>query len=245
MDRDTCVSRMQDKLGFGRTDLTSKCIAALQDTQDDLESSGTLPFWLLQQDQTLTITPPVPAVATPLEVALPAGFIREPDDDDGNLRWQQYVPGPQVFLTKMDYKEAEIFFFNQRQVWWEGNNIVVQTTPPNPSPGVPKAYVLRKSTIRIYPGPDKVYNLTWSYYAHDSSLVGGNVTNGWTTNAPWKLIGEAGIKVAHDIRNADAYSAFQDILEGKPGRQGASARYLSQLYEREVAGRNHAMGARL
>lgn len=246
MDRDTMVSRIQEKLGF-RTTLTSNIIGALQDEQDELERGATLPWFLLQEDQTFTITPPIPAVATPLEVNLPAGFISESDPEDGNLRFQQRIPGPQIFLNKLDYTEAEQFFFAERKAFWDGEAITVSDTTTIPTPGTPKSYVLRKNTVRIYPGPDKVYNLKWSFYAHDTPLNGANVTNQWSTNAPWLLIGRAGMKMALSTRDQVAAQAFSIILNGDPpkGFVGAQQAYLAMLYDREVGGRRHYMGGKL
>lgn len=244
MDRDTCVARMQQKLGF-RTTLATACIAALQDTQDELERSSTLPWWILAEDVVFPITPSVPVSATPQQYALPTGFIRESDNQDGNLRYQQQVPGPQIFIQKMDYTAAEQFFFSQRKVWWDGSEIIVQSIAQAPVAGLPKIYVLRENVVRIYPGPDRNLNLLWTFYQKDTSLLSGNVTNGWTANAPWLLIGRAGLLVAGDIRDADAYSAFNVILDGTGKKQGAEQEYLASIYSREVAGRNYSMGSRL
>jgi len=246
MDRDTMVARIQEKLGF-RTTLGPNIIAALQDEQDELERGATLPWFLLNEDQTFTITPPNPVVATPLEVSLPAGFICESDPEDGNLRYQQTVPGPQIFLEKLDYTEAEQFFFAQRKVFWDGLAESISSSTTVPSPGVPKSYVLRKNTVRIYPGPDKVYNLKWSFYAHDDRLDQNNISNDWSTNFPWLLIGRAGMKMAMSTRDKDAASAFSLILNGDPtkGFVGAQQAFHAALYDREIGGRRHYMGGRL
>jgi hypothetical protein len=238
------VAKIQEKLGF-RTTLVSNIQGALQDEQDELERGATLPWFLLQEDQTFTITPASPAVATPQQYTLPAGFISEADDADGNLRLQIQTPGPQTFIEKMDYREAEEFFFASRKVWWDGTEIVTQSTQAPPTPGQPKIYVLRKTQVRIYPGPDKVYNLLWTYYVHDIRLDVGNITNQWSTNIPWLLIGRAGLKMAMSTRDKDAATAFQQILAGSPGFAGAEKTYLALLYDRELGGRRYSMGRKL
>jgi len=250
MDRDTAVSQIQEKLGF-RTDLQPNIISALQFQQDELEKGDTLPWWLLQEDQLFTITPPNPPVATPQEYPLPPNFIKESDYQDGNLRYYQSLPGPAVYLKKMDMKQAEQFFFGPRRTWWQGQYVIISPEDTNFLPGTPVAYVLRKATVRIYPGPDKVYPLTWSYYTHDLVVSGGNVTNGWLANAPQLLIGLAGKQIAMTIRNADATALFNIILHGNPQglilptTSGAVKAFQALLYEREVAGRSFHMGARL
>lgn len=252
MDRDTAVARIQDRLGF-RTDLVATIQNALQDAQDELERGTSLPHWLWAQDTVFTLTPTVPPTPDPIEVALPAGFIRESMEQEGNLYYQLTGSLSKIFIQKMDFREAEEYFYSRRLVWWDGTAITVQSEGADPTPGAPKAYVLRQSTARFYPGPDKVYTLKWTYYKHDSALNGANVgdgtvtPNGWLTNAPWLLIGEAGLLVATTIRDGDGVDVFSRILNGdeRTNTRGARKDYLATMYEREAGGRNYAMGARL
>lgn len=246
MDRDTAVARIQQKLGF-RADLVAPIQNALQDAQDELERGATLPWFLMQEDQTFTITPASPPTALPQQYPLPVNFIKEVDDQDGNLRYQMNTPGPQIFINKMDYKEAEIRFFGQNVVTYDEGVVIIPAEDTQFSPGTPIAYVLRQSTVRIYPGPDIVYNLLWSYYAHDQPLNGGNLTNQWLTYAPWLLIGKAGLLISQDTRDAEVMQYFAQILSGQPqlGIQGAIKDFLALMYERELGGRTYSMGARL
>src|SRR5260370_30151492 len=134
MDRDTMVAKIQEKLGF-RTTLVSNIQGALQEEQEELERGATLAWFLLSEDTVFPITPAVPASATPKEFNLPTGFISEADDQDGNLRFQVTTPGPQTFIEKMDYREAEEFFFATRKVWWDGTEVVTQSSQGPPAPG--------------------------------------------------------------------------------------------------------------
>src|SRR5438105_10528571 len=138
---------MQEKLGF-RTDLTTPCINALQDAQDELEKATLLPWFLLQEDQTFTITPPNPPVATPLEVTLPTGYIEDSDPQEGGIRYQASKPGTSVFLSRLDIAEAERMFFGQRQAFWDGQVVVIEGQDTQFSAGTPLAYVIRKTTAR-------------------------------------------------------------------------------------------------
>ena len=239
MDRDTAVVRIQEKFGF-RSDLVTTIQNALQDMQDELERGATLPEFLLQEDQTFTIVPPNPAVATPQEYALPTGFIKEADElDGGQLRFQQTAPGPSLYVEKMDLKEAELRFFSRTDVFWDDSVEIVSPTTTF-TPGTPMVYVLRKSTVRIYPGPDKTYNLVWSWYKHALALTGANVTNNeWLTNTPWLLIGKTGLHMAMSLRDADAITYFQKMYDD------ASKTGLARLIERERADRSYAMGSHL
>ena len=101
--------------------------------------------------------------------------------------------------------------------------------------------------MRVYPGPDMVYNLTWSYYTHDTALNSSNVTSQWLQFAPWLIIGEAGMLISADLRDSDAFAAFQAIVEGTQANnfRGAEKAFLAQCYERELGGRTYRMGGRL
>jgi hypothetical protein len=246
MDRDTAVARIQQKLGF-RTDLVSQIQQALQDAQDQLERGATLPWFLIQEDQTFVITPSVPASATPQEYALPTTFIRDVDEQDGTLRWQKQKPGPQVFLERLDYAVAEKRFYGKTVVTYDEGVVIIPSEDTQFSPGTPIAYVVRANTVRIYPGPDITYNLLWSYYAHDDNITGSNMTNNWLTFAPYLLIGEAGSLIAEDTRDKEAFDAFQIILDGSPrtGSRGARKDFQALMFEREIGGRTYAMGSRL
>lgn len=240
MDRDSAVSRIANKVGF-RSDLVTLIQTALQDAQDELERKSSLPWFLIKENTPFTVTPATPIVATPQEYALPTGFIKEVDWQDGNLRYQlsPAPPGPTIFLEKMDLLKAENYFFGRQMIRWNVNIEIISVEDTQWTPGAPYVYVLRENTVRIYPGPDKVYNLLWDYYAHDQTLLGSNLTNQWLTFAPWYLIGLAGVLVASDLRDNEAVGYFQAL------EQRAQASFLAEQVERERAGRSFAMGARL
>jgi hypothetical protein len=241
MDRDGAVARIANKVGF-RTDLMTLIITALQDAQDELERASSLPWFLIQENQPFTVGPPLGGpIATPQEFPLPAGFIREVDWQDGNLRYQlpPAPPGPTIFLEKMDLLKAENYFFGRQQIRWNVNIEIIEQQDTQFTPGSPYIYVLRQNTVRIYPGPDKTYQLSWDFYAHDQPLSGGNLTNQWLSFAPWYVIGKAGLLVATDLRDNEALQYFAGI------EQRAQIEFLAIQVERERAGRNFAMGARL
>jgi hypothetical protein len=238
MDRDGAVQRIADKVGF-RSDLTVKIQTALQDVQDELERATALPWFLIQENTPFSIVAPTPPTAAPQEYPLPTGFIRETDYHDGNLRYQQNVPGPTFFLEKMDLMPAENYFFGRRISRWNENIQIIVTEDTQFTPGIPMVYVLRERTVRVYPGPDKNYTYLWDFYAHDAVLVGGNLTNQWLTYAPWLLISKAGLLVATDLRDNEALQYFAGI------EQNAMRSFAALEYERLRAGRAFAMGRRL
>jgi len=238
MDRDGAVSKIANKVGF-RTDITALIQTALQDTQDELERGAKLPWFLIKENTPFVVTPASPPVATPQEYPLPAGFIRETDYHDGNLRFQIHVPGPTLFMEKMDLMPAENYFFGRRISRWNENIEIIVVEDTQFTPGAPMVYVLRENTVRIYPGPDIVYNMLWDYYAHDTSLLGGNTTNQWLTFDPWLLIAKAGMLVATDLRDNEAIQYFSGL------EQSSMRTAVAVEVERERAGRAFAMGRRL
>jgi len=178
MDRNTAIARIQRGLGF-RTDLVETIALAMQEQQRLLERGKTLPFFLLQEDQTLSFT------AGNSSANLPERFLRVSDEDG---IWYIDDEDGLVQLTKMPYAEANAEYSGEEA-------------------GPPEAYSLRKDTIVIWPTPDVDYDLTWSYYK-GGQLLTTNIENEWLANAPDVLIGAAGISIATDVRDATAVQTF-------------------------------------
>ena len=223
MLRDDAVSLIQEYLGF-RTDQQTTIITRLQQAQRLLETGRSLPYFLIQEDQPLSI------LATVQTVALPVGFIREADEQGPHyigvpfdeFDFEEDLPGPpteMIFIEKLTYENAITRFTGV-------------------DPGEPEAYVLRASTLQIWPVPDINYTLTWSYYAHDAILA-SNITNQWLTLMPDALIGRAGMLAAQALRNKDAMALFQDMY------QQGWASMLGDTIMREEAGNPIIMGSRL
>lgn len=183
MLRSAAVSRIQQGLGF-RTDLETQIISALQEHQTFLEQGKTLPWFLLQEDQSLSIT------SGSQDVALPTDFLRVSEDtgiyytDSDNER---------VDLVNRPEKEARQYYEDY-------------------DAGGPLAYVVRKDTIRVYPVPDDDYTLTWSYFKR-ADLLSTNIENAWLANAPYLLIAGAGILLATDLRDSAAVQTFTAMYQ--------------------------------
>lgn len=177
MDRDTAIQRIQRGLGF-RTDLSSEIALAMQEQQRLLELGKTLPWFLLQEDQILTLP-----VAT-RSVNLPTGFIRM--EDEG------------FFYTSTEDGEIEVI----RRPYAEARDFYADRDA-----GGPEAYSLRKTSFYFFPEPDTGYSLTYSYYKQADVLT-TNVENAWLAYAPEVLIGAAGVSIATDVRDATAVQTF-------------------------------------
>lgn len=193
MDRDTAVARIKRGLDF-RTGTTQDAaiVLQLQESQRLLEKGKELPRWLIEEDDTLSVT------SGTAEIALPAGFLKEVDGetfqyyDDSADEW--------VLLEKMTLNEAKTRFAQS-------------------DAGRPVAYVLRKTTVAFYPERDDDYALTWSYYKAADELTTGGTENVWLEFNPEVLIGHAGMVFARDLGNDRAEKRFtQMFVEARAGQ---------------------------
>lgn len=178
MLRDTAIARIQRGLGF-RTDLVETIAEAMQEQQRLLEMGKSLPWFLLEEDQT------IPVAAGTRSYALPTGWLRQPEDSS---IWYTDSDGKEVKLAKTPYDEGRDYYYGA-------------------DASQPSAYALRKASIYIFPEPDAAYTLTWDYYKR-GTLLSSNIENAWLQYAPELLIGAAGISIATDLRDATAVQTF-------------------------------------
>lgn len=223
------VAEVQQGLGW-RSDRATEILRALNWAQDLRElGAGTLPWFLTEYDHVVTVTS-----ATVL-YALPDSFLQETEERDGNLRYQSSSSSRTWFLKKMDEMSANRYFFGD----WQ-NNFDMDTTQATQSlsPGVPRAYVLRETSIKVFPIPDTDYNLLWNFFKADEDIVNAAATNKWLTHCPWLIVGGAGAKLAADILNAGAVKTFASL------RMEGEAALLKKHVQREIAARPLSMGSR-
>lgn len=230
MTLDQAIKEVQQIVGW-RSDKIVEITAALSYSQSEREKPGmTFPWWLLKEDQTLTLT------INNQVVALPSDYIQDYEEKDGNLRYNSGVTNTRTFfLTKMQYEVAEKFFFGDWSSIYDTNGNLIQAAV---SPGVPKAYVLRQTGIRVYPAPDKAYALTWSYWGTAAAQASGQ-ENAWLKNAPWVLIGDAAKKIGSDLGNAQAVATANALIS-----MGEGNMFRSTVHRME-AGKSRSMGSRL
>lgn len=187
MLRSVAVKRINDGLGF-RPDghsLEAKIILRLQEAQRDLERGKTLPRFLLEEDFQDTLE------AGDHTIPLPAGFIRM--SDENRPHFTPVGSSLPTFLVRKLYTDAVLS--NLRET--------AETTAP-------EIYVIRKTTIDFITTADVDYNLTFSYYK-SGDVLDSDIENVWLANAPEWLIGEAGERIALDIRDKDAVMLFGEI----------------------------------
>lgn len=189
MTRDEAVTRIQDGLGF-TGQLTSKIQLRLQEAQRDLEKGKTLPKFLLQEDQTLSL------LSGTHSVALPTGFLRVDDENPPHFFPDATTNDPTFIALKRNYREA-----------LEANS--------SAEAGSPAVAVIRNTVIDFITNADQNYTLTWNYYKADQVLA-SNIENLWLANAADWLVGFAGFRMARDARDKDGMTIFQAMMtEGR------------------------------
>lgn len=196
MTRDEAIAILNQNTGFRATGhaQTDFYISMLQAAQRDLERGKTLPKFLLQEDQTLSL------IEGANTVALPTGFLR--DDDDNSIHYVPTTSNTPTFLQrKRTYKDAV------------NANMRETTTPPiTTTPVAPTVYVIRNSTIDFITTSNDTYTLYWNYYKAADVLT-SSVENSWLLRASDWLIGEAGERIARSQRDQLALVAFQDLKQ--------------------------------
>lgn len=193
MTRDEAVSIIQQQLGF-RTDLQTEIITNLKLAQTMLEAGPTRPWFLVSEQQFITLTPNEQRLVVPSSMLTEidqARLVYIPDDSDEDA----------VDLTKEDYDQLS-------RDYAEVEN------------GPPEAYALLGSYFRIFPTPDDDYTIKIIVFSPDVVLT-SNVENGWLKHVPYALIGKAGAQIASAIRDNVALAVFQGWeREGRLALQG-------------------------
>jgi hypothetical protein len=218
LDVTAAVQRINDAIGFrpAGNPLEPAILRRLQEAQRDFEKGKTLPRFLLREDQTISLAQGA-HVAT-----LPADFLRE--DDENRLHYTPSDSNFALFLVPRRYSDAVRIMSNH----------VADTDPVRPVP--PMLYSIRKSTIDFIVPADIAYTFTWNYYGAEPTLDAVS-TNGWTENAFEWIVGEAGYRIAGDLRDGDAVQLFDKM------RTMGRAAVFSDIIADEDAQGPYQMGA--
>lgn len=178
------VTKIKRRLSF-RTNLEDDIVLEIIEAQNRFQRGHSLPWFLKQEDQTLSF------VEGTASVALPSDFLRECEDQSPSWR-----------LSDEDYP-----FFPEKKDWEDAFDAYAIAED-----GLAQVYVIRKTTFHVFPTPDRNYDITWGYYGADTELLSDSSTNQWLTHAPSLLIGAAGSILAQDTQNPEALSAFQAMM---------------------------------
>lgn len=185
MTRDEAVARIQQGIGF-RSDLNDQIISALKEAKRRLEKGRTLPMFLLQEQQTITVS-----VANGGLFPYPTGFLREWQEEPPSYGTTGNDGGDDVisdvaticFPEKLDYNVAKARFINA-------------------DAGRPLAYSLRKTGLQFFPTPDATYTLDWAFFQASVDLSTNVANNEWldeNEGNPEALIGKAGMIITADL----------------------------------------------
>lgn len=211
MLRDVAVARIQDGLGF-TTRQANKIVLRLQEAQRELEKGKTLPSFLLQEDQTLALL-----VGTST-VVKPAGFLRIDDSFK-----PYFIPTGEISPSFLSVKR---------------NLTDALEANLDDEAASPQVMVVRNTVIDFINEADTNYTIVWQYYK-SADLLTTNIENAWLANAPDWLIGEAGWRMAMDLRDKDAVVIFDNLR--KTGR----AAVFGEIVASEEASGPLIMGANL
>lgn len=177
------VARIQEGLGFA-TRRSDTILARMKEAQRDFEKGKTLPKFLLQEDQALTL------LSGAHSVALPTDFLRV--DDDALPRFTDSVTLKPTFISIVRSYSAAVAAL-------AGST---STTP--------RTAVIRQSTIDFIIDATQTYTFTWNYYKADAEITLG-AENLWLANAADWIIGEAGYRMAKNARDQAAMADFGEL----------------------------------
>ncbi len=214
MTRDEAVAEVQTGLGF-RTDLDTLIVTRMQQVQVLLERGRTLPWFLLEEEATVSVA------AAANDAPLPTGFIRETEYKTGGLRYVS-DEGKPVFLQKVPYDESLL------ALWRED-------AATSSAPKFPSLYALRTSKFVVYPAPTAALTLYLDYFKA-GTVLDSDITNVWLTNAPYLVIGNTGASVARTLKNTSAFEEFSAQA------QTAWSSVLAENVQRQAANRRYVLG---
>lgn len=186
------IKRVNRALGF-RPDgnsLESAIAACFAEAQDDLEMGKTLPKFLLQEDQTLSL------LSGAHTVAIPTGFARADDD-----RPISYVITGNSFPT----------FLQPKRIYKDA--VAAYSASDFATSGF-KVYVFRNSVIDFIVNATANTTFTWNYYKYADAFA-TDAENAWLAHksAKWWLIGEAGLRMSADMRDERATAVFTSMVQ--------------------------------
>lgn len=179
MLRDDAVALIKQGLGF-RKDLDEEIITQMKVEQAQLERSATLPYFLISEFANIN------TVIGEERIPLPTDFLQEYEEgtlwhfDSEAVLGEQYRPLGKALLDE------------------------VKTTLTGP----PETYVVTDELFRLFPLPDKIYNLKMIYYFQDV-VLDDNVENQWLKFASDLILGLTGLYMAEEIENDKAMAKFE------------------------------------
>lgn len=168
------ITQALARCGNRGSDTTLQAIATTEVLliQQELEQSQTLPWYLLATT-TLTVT------ANTATVSVPTDFLRETNEDEGALFWNDTTVTP---AEKIRLRKAEYAFLVDK---YRGA-----------SAGTPEMYALVGSSFITFPTSNVNGTCELGYYAATTTLGASGSTNVWTTYSPSLVVAALAEKLA-------------------------------------------------
>lgn len=247
---DQAIAEVQQILGW-RTDKVPQITNALAFAQQEREKpNSTFPWFLRKTNDQAIVT-----VVRQMLYPYPSDYIQDSEELAGNMYiYNLSSPGPgagapppnapgnpasrTVFIKKQSFELAQVRYFGDWPYVYGNTAGYLYDTSQNLPPGIPRDYVLHQQGVMLYPPPDGIYYVSWSYWAQDTPQALGQA-NKWLTNAPWVLISDAAAKLAADLGNQAAFQTAQQISAS------SSTNLFKATINRQEAGRRRSLGSRL
>jgi hypothetical protein len=242
---DQAIKEVQQICGW-RSDKVTEITAALQYAQTEREKPNrSLPWFLRKYNFPAFVTIPNVMVYN-----LPPDYIQDSEEKEGCVTIFLLSSGTNppnkpidfrsrtVFLKKQNYESSQIRYFGEWPYVYYNPPGALYDTGSQIGPGTPRDYVLSESYILLYPIPDNIYQVNWTYWAQDTPQSLGQ-TNQWLTQAPWCLIGDAASKICADLGYAQGMQTAQSVLAR------AEDNIFRATINRQEAGKRRAMGSKL
>lgn len=247
---DQAIAEVQQICGW-RSDKVLQITNALAYAQTEREKpNSTFPWFLKKTNDQAIIT-----ALNQMLYSYPSDYIQDAEELEGNMYlYTLSSPGPgaggpppqlpgnpkarTIFLKKQSFEHAQVRYFGEWPYVYANTAGFLYDTSQNLPPGVPRDYALVQQGVMLYPPPDGVYYVSWSYWAQDAPQAIGQA-NKWLTNAPWVLISDAAAKLAADLGNQAAFQTAQQISAS------ANTNLFKATINRQEAGRRRSLGSRL
>lgn len=199
------------------TTLRATCLDEMIQVQSMLERAPVLPWWLISEQETATLT------ANDRRLAVPTGFLREVEeeasDEEGSLIVVD-TQGNEIPLPKDTYAN------------------LARTIGTQATADVPQAYALVGQYFMMFPIPNLALSVKIRCYLADQVIGDNNTENGWLKNASDLLIAKTGLVMGgqHIVVPADKMAAFASAV------QEATARIAVENIARAEASMKRASG---
>ncbi len=174
--------------------------------QERLEKEPTLDYWFLVNFSTILLT------QGDNNIPFPTGYLREYDDHLPSL----IVSGGYVPLLRLSLEDARAEF--------------------GTASGAPRAYTIVDGLFKVFPTPDKEYQMDLPFIKAQPILTEVVVENEWTLEASQILMNKAGIALSQALRDQEALANFTNDFNVAFGEMA------SRVVQREEANMDRQRG---